>query len=322
MTVAQSVPETKSPNIRNRIFWEIGSFICANPAVPADGNRHMSINVGNGSGEHFEPSLRLATGTANLAYEVVAGGIDMSFMNPSAMLTQAYRGVGLFSRKLPVRVIASYPSSDRYIIAIRESLGLRTLSDVLAAKPKLRISIRHDPAHSGHIVLGQLLGHYGLSLGDFEAWGCTVQRVTTPHAESRLEAMRDGTVDMVFDEGVHVWLNEALGAGMIPLELDDEAFAHLAALGWRRKPVSPDRFPLLKRDYDCIDFSGWPLYASAALPDHIAYDVCRAINARQAAIPWEDTYTGMDSLFQDADATPIDVPLHPGAARWYEEHRT
>ena len=31
-------------------------------------------------------------------------------------------------------------------------------------------------------------------------------------------------------------------------------------------------------------------------------------------------YTGVAQLGQDTEATPLDVPVHPGAARWYREH--
>ena len=38
------------------------------------------------------------------------------------------------------------------------------------------------------------------------------------------------------------------------------------------------------------------------------------------AIPWDaGSYSGIDQLSRDTDATPIDVPLHPGAAQWRRE---
>jgi TRAP-type uncharacterized transport system substrate-binding protein len=247
----------------------------------------------------------------------------MAFVNPSAMLTQAYRGVGLFSEKLPVRIIGSYPSADRFVIAIRESLGFRTLAAIKSAKPALRISVREDPTHSTLVLIAQLLASYDMSLEDFAAWGGTIQRIGGPGSQQRLDGLRDGTIDMVLDEGIRTWLNTALGAGLVPLELESVDFARLDALGWRRMVLSTNRFPLLKRDCDCIDFSGWPLYTSAALPDQVAYDVCAAFAARQDEMPWEEgTYTGIAQVFHETDATPMDVPLHPGAARWYREHAT
>ncbi len=81
------------------------------------------------------------------------------------------------------------------------------------------------------------------------------------------------------------------------------------------------RYPQLTRDHACIDFSGWPLYAGDALPDQVAYDVCSAFAAREDEMPWdESSYTSIAQVFHETEATPMDVPLHPGAARWYEEH--
>ena len=306
---------------RSKILWELALHLAADPLIPYGGNRDMCITVGSGSGERFQPSLRLATGSAILAHEIAGGGLEMAFVNPSAMLTQAYRGVGLFSEKLPVRIIGSYPSADRFVIAIRASLGFRTLADVIAAKPPLRISIREDPTHSTLVLIAQLLGFYGASFSDFQSWGGTIQRIGGPGSKARLDGLRDGMIDMVLDEGIRTWLGTALDAGLVPLELEPDAFVHLDALGWRRMVLSPKRFPQLTREYDCIDFSGWPLYASAALPDQVAYDACGAFVARQHEMPWEEgTFTGIASVFHETDATPMDVPLHPGAARWYAEH--
>src|ERR1700751_3955018 len=76
--------------VRAKTLWEIGLHIAGNPATPYGGNRDMVITVGSGSGACFRPWLRLATGSAILAEEVVRGDIEAAFVNPSALLTQAY----------------------------------------------------------------------------------------------------------------------------------------------------------------------------------------------------------------------------------------
>jgi TRAP-type uncharacterized transport system substrate-binding protein len=58
----------------------------------------------------------------------------------------------------------------------------------------------------------------------------------------------------------------------------------------------------------------------ASLPDEDAYRVVDAINARKDEIYWEDSYSGVGQLGQDTEATPRDVPLHPGAEKWYRDH--
>jgi TRAP-type uncharacterized transport system substrate-binding protein len=306
---------------RAKILWELGLHVASRPDIPYGGNRDMNITVGSGSGERFTPSLRLATGSAILAHAIVKGELEMAFVNPSAMLTQAYRGTGLFHEPLPVRIIGSYPSLDRFVITVRATLGFRTLADVKAAHHPLRISIREDPTHSTLALIGQLLACYGITLGDFEAWGGTIQRVGGPGDKRRLDELRAGTIDLVLDEGIRTWLPTALESGLVPLEIEPEVYAKIGELGWRKADLPQKRFPLLQRDYDCIDFSGWPLYASAALPDQVAYDVCEAFAARADEMPWEDgAYTGVSQLFHETDATPMDVPLHPGVERWLSDH--
>ena len=307
---------------RAKILWELGLHIAGNPLIPYGGDRDMSIVVGSGAGEAFRPSLRFATGSAILAHEVAAGGIDMAFVNPSAMLTQAYRGVGLFTEPLPLRIVGNYPSFDRFVIAVRGDLGFASLADVKAARYPLKVSLREDPSHSTLVLIAQLLAVYGMSIADIVSWGGSVQSVGGPGSQKRLDALRDGSIDAVFDEGIRTWLAIALDHGMTVLEPEPEIFAAIGALGWRRMLLPKSRYPQLAHDAACIDFGGWPLYARASLPDQVAYDVCGAFAARESEMPWEaDTYAGIAQVFSETEATPMDVPLHPGAARWYDEHQ-
>mgnify|MGYP001990388922 FL=1 len=107
---------------------------------------------------------------------------------------------------------------------------------------------------------------------------------------------------------------------MRPVTLGDDAFAALGAIGWRKVMIPAGRFAGQTEDYACIDYSGWPLYTRASLDDEIAYKVCAAFHARMDRIPWDpDSYTGMEQIGRDTESTPLDVPLHPGAERWYRE---
>jgi TRAP-type uncharacterized transport system substrate-binding protein len=92
-------------------------------------------------------------------------------------------------------------------------------------------------------------------------------------------------------------------------------------LGWRRVPLPQARFPGLARDVDTLDFSGWPIYARASLPDETAYDICGALAARETEIPFEKgTNDTALHMLRESESTPMDVPLHPGAERWLREH--
>ena len=305
---------------RTKLLWELGLHVAGNPDTPYGGDRDMCITVGNGSGTAFRPSLRMATGSPVLAHDVAGGGLEMAMVNPCAFLTQAYRGVGLFDKSLPVRVIGIYPSWDQFVFAIHPKTGIKSLADVKARRYPLQVSVKEDPTHSTRVMTDQVLGHYGFSLADIESWGGRLHMSGSPSDARRMEPMRTGELEAVFDEALAIWFDDALDCGLAPIELEDEAFKAIAELGWRRVVIKAGDYKNLKRDHACIDYSGWPLYAAASLPDKLAYDVCGAFAARSDEIPWEESYTGPTQLGRDTPATPNDVPLHPGAARWYAEH--
>jgi TRAP-type uncharacterized transport system substrate-binding protein len=306
--------------VRSKMLWEIALGFAGDPSIPYFGNRDIAIVVGNGSGENFKPSLRLSPGSPALAHAVVRGDLEGAFVNPSALLTQAYLGKGLFPAPLPVRVIASYPSWDRFVIAVNPKSGIESLSQVAEEKRPLRISIREDATHSTRVLVDQLLPLLGFSLAEVESWGGSFQTNGGPGDPRRIAALREGAVDIVFDEGIVTWLTVALEEGYRPLQLEEATFEQLEELGWRRAILPKERYPLLEQDSICIDYSGWPLYTRASLPDEDAYKICAAIAARAGDIPWDDdAYTGIEQLGQNTEATPLEVPLHPGAARWYLE---
>ena len=306
---------------RALMLWEIGLHIAGNPNTPYYGPRDMCISVGSGSNETFKPWLRMSTGSPILAHAVCQNELEAAMINPSGLLTQAYRGTGLFSQALPVRIIAVYPSLDHFVYMIHPRTGLKSLAEIKEKKYPLRLSIREDATHSTRVLVDQTLAAYGMTIKDVESWGGSLQLNGGPGDERRMKAIREGTIDAIFDEGLVLWFNEALDSGMQPVTLDDFAFKHLIDdLGWRKYTIKPGRYANLKTEHTCIDYSGWPIYTRASLPDDDAYKICDAIMARKDQIYWEDSYTGVGQLGENTDATPRDVPLHPGAEKWYREH--
>ena len=77
---------------RSLMLWQIGLHVAGDPNEPYYGNRDMCISVGSGSAENFRPWLRMSTGSPIIAHAVAEGDLEMSMVNPSAFLTQAYQG--------------------------------------------------------------------------------------------------------------------------------------------------------------------------------------------------------------------------------------
>lgn len=313
-------PLPRGANFRRAKFlWEIGLNVAGNPATPYGGNRDICITVGNGSGETYRPALRMATGSPVLAHDVAAGGLEAAMVNPSAFVTQAYRGVGLFKAPLPLRIVANYPSFDRFVFMAHPKTGIRSLKDIRDRRYPLHVSVKEDVTHSTRVFIDQALSHYGFSLADIVSWGGRLNVTGSPKDPRRMSALQDGTLEAIFDEGLWVWLGEALKHGMDFIELETDHHQFLATLGWRRVLLAKDQWGA-PRDHWCIDYSGWPLYAHERLSDSMAYEIARAVAEREQQVVWEPEYGGIAQVFEESEGSPMDVPLHPGAARFWREH--
>src|SRR5258708_8124559 len=229
-------PLPKGANfIRAKILWEMGLHLAGNPATPYGGNRDMVITIGSGSAAAFGPWLRIAWGSGILAEEVGKGdGVELAFVNPSALLTQAYRGVGLFSAPLPLRIVAVYPSWDRFVFMVDPRTGIRSLADIKAERYPLRVSVREDPTHSTLVLIDQAFALHGFTLKDIESWGGRLVLCGGPSDTRRLEPLAHGELDAVFDEGIKGWLDEAPAAGPSPAQLGPPQVAPTGRLCWRQ----------------------------------------------------------------------------------------
>ena len=90
--------------------------------------------------------------------------------------------------------------------------------------------------------------------------------------------------------------------------------------GYRLTSLTAERIPGLKTAIPTLNFSGWPMIVHADMPDDLAYALCESIEARQHLIP-TDNYKPLDmvQICSGDEETPRDVPLHPGAERFYRE---
>ena len=130
-----------------------------------------------------------------------------------------------------------------------------------------------------------MLGLYGFSLADIESWGGRLHMSGSPSDKRRMEPLARGELDAIFDEALVIWFDEALKSDLVPLELEPDIFAQAEALGWRKVVAPKSKFPRLAADHPCLDYSGWPLYCNAALPEQTVYDVCSGFSAREGEFP-------------------------------------
>jgi TRAP-type uncharacterized transport system substrate-binding protein len=253
--------------------------------------------------------------------EVGKRRVDVAFINPSAIVTMAYRGKGFYREKLPLRALASFPSWDKMVFAVARKLQVKSLADIATRKIPLSVSTRSSGVYNTTAyTVETILSFYGFSLAKIKRWGGRVHESPRPTSPERLDSIRAGKVNAVFDEGIHNWLEEALDHDFDVLALESSIIKRLQALGYRRSVLPASKFGKLSKDVETIDFSGWPLITHRWLSEDLAYSICQAIDARQSVIPVDDDKPlDMKTLCRSTESAPLDIPLHPGAKKYYEE---
>ena len=269
-------------------------------------------------------ALSFTTGGVAAIRGVAEGKFSLAWVNPSVMLTMAYRGKGPFSKRLPLRTIAVFPSYDVMGFAVRES-SITSISQIKKERFPIRVSIRRlDKASrkddSTMFTVAEVLRAAGFALEDICRWGGKVHLASRPSDPARRAGIESGEVDAVFDEGIKSWARTALENGFHFLPVEGSVLKHMTRLGYRATRMTKTEFPGLPSEVQTLDFSGWPMIVRADMRDDVAYALCETIEKRKTLMP-TDNYKPLDvaQLCANDEESPYNVPLHRGAARFYRE---
>ncbi len=314
----QQPPRGGASVARAEAMAEIALGLSQDRSDPARPYRDVRIAIGAVNDGAFNSALSFGTGSPDLAFAVARGDLDVAAINPSAYLTMAYRGTGPFSEALPVRALGVMPSWDRMAFAVAGKTGLESIADIGARHYPLKISLRGSLAHATRFLIDEVMAAHGFSLRDVESWGGRFQYVDTPSAQDRLDGIRDGSLDAVFDEGIKGWGPVAIQSGMRLLPIEGAALDRLNTLGWPVGPLPADRFP--GADGAHPSFSGWPILTRADLSEQAAYGIARALDGARGRIAFDSEHpVSLEEICRNSDTTALDAPLHPGAERYYTE---
>jgi TRAP-type uncharacterized transport system substrate-binding protein len=270
-------------------------------------------------------SLSFATGGFREIKAVAEGRCSLAWVNPSVLLTMAYRGKGPFHKRLPLRTVAVFPSYDVMSFAVHESTGITSFAQIKKERFPLKLSTRLVTAsalrqNSTMFTVAAVMRAAGFTFADLRKWGGKIHLAPRPSDPARRASIENGTVNAIFDEGIKSWARTALENGFRFLPVEGTVLKTLVAMGYRPTLMTQSRFHGLPGDVSTIDFSGWPMIVRADMRDTVAYALCEAIEKRKEAIP-TDNYKALEiaQLCANDEEAPYDVPLHPGAERFYRE---
>lgn len=305
----------RAATIRSRLMLEAASEMVALEDWPG---KQARISLRPQGASSWGVTL-FASDSPDSVSEVVEGRAQIGIVNPSAVLSMAYRGVGPFKEPAPVRVITVIHQFDQLGFAVSARTGLTTLRDLPSRKYPLKVSLRGQADHSVHLVTRQVFAALGFSEEDITSWGGEVRYdPELPYGPNRIGAAERGEIDAIFDEAMPTFAGRALKAGMRFLGVDEDALQRLESVGLRRVAITKAEYPDLDQDIWSIDFSGWPVFARADLADDVVTAFCTGLEARKGRIPWYGAGPlPLDQMCRDTRDGPLPVPLHPAAERFW-----
>ena len=313
----QSVPFFKTDTTRSRFVLEMASEMAGIETWPY---RQARITLREQGGKDWKVCL-FGSDTPAAIEEVARGEVHLAIINPAGPLAVAVQGKGPFREPIPLRAITVIPSRDQLAFAVTEGTGLKSLAEIRERRFPLRVSLRGQRDHSTHFFIKEVLSTIGFSLEDIVSWGGQVRYDEgLPKNPNRTGAVERGEADAIFDEAVHQWTDTALELGMRFLPIEESIVLRLENLGFKRAVIPKANYPKLKEDVLTLDFSGWPVFTHANVPDEFITTFCAALEARKDRISWRGIGPlPLESMCRDTPEGPLTIPLHPAAERFWKE---
>jgi uncharacterized protein len=248
---------------------------------------------------------------------------DFGFGNPVGLSRMAYLGRGFYKEQIPLRAIGVFPTWDRLVFAVSKECGIKSLGHIRKSKYPLRVSTRRKGRLQTTLyVIEEILNAYGFGLADIERWGGKVMEAASPSSPDRVNAIRSGEANAVFDEGIKSWGPLALDSGMEFLPIEDAVLRKTERIGFPSAILSRKQYAKMDRDINTVDFSGWTFFCHRELSADVAFAMAKAVDLCHEQIPvdhFDKRSMAMSEFCRGGEAGQLNIPLHPGAKKYYRE---
>jgi uncharacterized protein len=225
----------------------------------------------------------------------------------------AYQGTHAYSGEPPrknLRLFAVIQSPSYLLVAVRTELGITDLSQIKQKRWPVRILT------SVGTEADTILAYYGLSRQAIEAAGGHVANGGIPQERKNLDVIiGDGTLGNAPE--FNVWYEVSQKFDLTFLRLPDDLLDKLAKDNDMERGEIPDG---LLRGVDhaipTVVRTGTVIYGRIDNPDDFAYAVAKAVDEHQDLLQWShlNFSYNVHTVWKTTE-----VPLHPGAARYYRE---
>ncbi len=228
-------------------------------------------------------------------------------------LRNAYKGTGFYAKEKPrtnLRLIANIQDPSYVLVAAKDETGITDLSQIKQKRWPVRILLAGIGADSSRI-----LAHYGLSKQEIEAAGGHVGN--SPEDRENFDVAIGGGGVMTTAPEWRIWTEISQKFNLTFIQLPDDLLTELAKTGDADRGTIPvGLYRGVMRPIPTVVRTGTAIYCRADAPDAFTYAVAKAMDEQQQLLQWKHLNF---SYNVHTVWNGFEVPLHPGAARYYKE---
>lgn len=228
-------------------------------------------------------------------------------------LRSAYRGTGPYAKEKPrtnLRLIANIQDPSYVLVAAKAESGITDLAQVRQKRWPVRILLAGIGADSTRI-----LAYYGLTKEAVEAAGGRVGR--SAEDREQFDVVVGGAGVMTTAPEWSIWTEISQKFSLTFLRLPDDLLDTLARDGEQERGIIPvGLYRGVVTPIPTVVRTGTVIYGRDDMPDDFAYIVAKAMDEQQQLLQWKhlNFSYNVHTVWKG-----YEVPVHPGAARYYKE---
>jgi TRAP-type uncharacterized transport system substrate-binding protein len=234
----------------------------------------------------------------------------------SGFLAWAFGGHHTYAEDGPyanLRLIAKIEDPTYLLVAVKAASDITDLAQIAAERRPVKILGGDSPTSR------PVLDHFGLTREAVTAWGGSFGIPILEGANATFDVIVSDLASPANNLESSYWTALSQKHDLRFLELPTElldAMANDATLGMRRVVAKWGLLRGVDRPIATVARSGEAIFAREDTPEQAAYDVAKAVDVHRGALKW---YIRPYSYDPHTVWENQDVPLHPGAARYYRE---
>jgi len=203
---------------------------------------------------------------------------------------------------------------------VADEYGVYSFADIAEKKPPLTIAINRQGNLQVVDVAKDIFEAHGFSIEDLQSWGGQVSWVSSG---TGLEQLQNRKVDMFMNVRFvpDARINEIVHSqDLVWVEADQDALERVAdKWGYEVVTLDQSNYPDLM-DANQPTITQWSaILAGRHVPDEVVYKFIKALVKNQERIQRVHPSLKAFSAEEAVNIVKLDVPLHPGAERFYRE---